>query len=180
MRHRHQRCVASRRRLVWRAETAAARCRSARRTTTLCCNAATAVPEYNIEALELEHARTKARYVHIDAKDPNNVFSVMFRTPPASSNGIAHILEHTTLCGSRQFPVRDPFFNMIKRSLNTYMNALTAYDHTMYPFSTREREGPEEPARGVPRCGLLPEPASSRLSAGRTSTGDCRHQGRRA
>ncbi|GLE04707.1 hypothetical protein PINS_up013686 [Pythium insidiosum] len=97
---------------------------------------ATAVPEYNIEALELEHARTKARYVHIDAKDPNNVFSVMFRTPPASSNGIAHILEHTTLCGSRQFPVRDPFFNMIKRSLNTYMNALTAYDHTMYPFST--------------------------------------------
>ncbi|GLE09279.1 hypothetical protein PINS_up020888 [Pythium insidiosum] len=93
---------------------------------------ATAVPEYNIEALELEHARTKARYVHIDAKDPNNVFSVMFRTPPASSNGIAHILEHTTLCGSRQFPVRDPFFNMIKRSLNTYMNALTAYDHTMY------------------------------------------------
>ncbi|KAJ0412331.1 hypothetical protein ATCC90586_009521 [Pythium insidiosum] len=97
---------------------------------------ATTVPEYNIEALELEHARTKARYLHIDAKDANNVFSVMFRTPPASSNGIAHILEHTTLCGSRQFPVRDPFFNMIKRSLNTYMNALTAYDHTMYPFST--------------------------------------------
>lgn len=62
--------------------------------------------------------------------------SVMFRTPPASSNGVAHILEHTTLCGSRRFPVRDPFFNMIKRSLNTYMNALTGYDHTMYPFST--------------------------------------------
>lgn len=62
--------------------------------------------------------------------------SVMFRTPPASSNGVAHILEHTTLCGSQRFPVRDPFFNMIKRSLNTYMNALTGYDHTMYPFST--------------------------------------------
>ncbi|TMW58437.1 hypothetical protein Poli38472_009996 [Pythium oligandrum] len=96
----------------------------------------TSVPEYNIDALELEHVRTKANYLHIDAKDTNNVFSVMFRTPPYSSNGIAHILEHTVLCGSHQFPVRDPFFNMIKRSLNTYMNALTAYDHTMYPFST--------------------------------------------
>lgn len=94
------------------------------------------VPEYNIEALELKHARTGATYLHIDAQDANNVFSVLFRTPPASSNGVAHILEHTTLCGSQRFPVRDPFFNMIKRSLNTYMNALTGYDHTMYPFST--------------------------------------------
>ncbi|DBA05101.1 TPA: hypothetical protein N0F65_000789 [Lagenidium giganteum] len=94
------------------------------------------IPEYNVEALELEHSRTKAKYLHIDAKDSNNVFSVMFRTPPASSNGVAHILEHTVLCGSHKYPVRDPFFNMIKRSLNTYMNALTAYDHTMYPFST--------------------------------------------
>jgi presequence protease len=94
------------------------------------------VPEYNIDALELEHSRTKAKYLHIDAKDTNNVFSVMFRTPPYSSNGIAHILEHTVLCGSQKYPVRDPFFNMIKRSLNTYMNAMTAYDHTMYPFST--------------------------------------------
>lgn len=94
------------------------------------------VPEYNMEALELTHARTGARYVHMDAPDANNVLSVLFRTPPASSSGVAHILEHTTLCGSRRFPVRDPFFNMIKRSLNTYMNALTGYDHTMYPFST--------------------------------------------
>ncbi|KAF1331686.1 Metalloprotease family m16c, partial [Globisporangium splendens] len=94
------------------------------------------VPEYNIDALELEHVRTKAQYLHIDAKDSNNVFAVMFRTPPASSNGVPHILEHTVLCGSQKFPVRDPFFNMIKRSLNTYMNALTGCDHTMYPFST--------------------------------------------
>ncbi|KUF95442.1 Ras-related protein RABA5d [Phytophthora nicotianae] len=60
----------------------------------------------------------------------------MFRTPPSNSTGVAHILEHTVLCGSKRFPVRDPFFNMIKRSLNTYMNALTGADHTMYPFST--------------------------------------------
>ncbi|GAB9467624.1 Metalloprotease family m16c [Globisporangium polare] len=94
------------------------------------------VPEYNIEALELEHVKTRASYLHIDAQDANNVFAVMFRTPPSSSNGVPHILEHTVLCGSQKFPVRDPFFNMIKRSLNTYMNALTGYDHTMYPFST--------------------------------------------
>ncbi|CAI5739620.1 unnamed protein product [Hyaloperonospora brassicae] len=94
------------------------------------------VPEYGVDALELRHEPTKARYLHIDAKDVNNVFAVMFRTPPSDSTGVAHILEHTALCGSKRFPVRDPFFNMIKRSLNTYMNALTGVDHTMYPFST--------------------------------------------
>ncbi|KAF4044563.1 Peptidase M16C associated [Phytophthora infestans] len=94
------------------------------------------VPEYNVDALELRHEPTQANYLHLDAKDPNNVFAVMFRTPPSNSTGVAHILEHTALCGSKRFPVRDPFFNMIKRSLNTYMNALTGADHTMYPFST--------------------------------------------
>ncbi|RLN55183.1 hypothetical protein BBJ29_006932 [Phytophthora kernoviae] len=96
----------------------------------------TTVPEYGVDALELKHEPTQAKYLHLDAKDPNNVFSVMFRTPPSNSTGVAHILEHTVLCGSKRFPVRDPFFNMIKRSLNTYMNALTGADHTMYPFST--------------------------------------------
>ncbi|CAI5700416.1 unnamed protein product [Peronospora effusa] len=94
------------------------------------------VPEYGVDALELRHEPTKAKYLHLDAKDPNNVFAIMFRSPPNNSTGVAHILEHTTLCGSKRFPVRDPFFNMIKRSLNTYMNALTGADHTMYPFST--------------------------------------------
>ncbi|KAG1700673.1 hypothetical protein DVH05_011534 [Phytophthora capsici] len=94
------------------------------------------VPEYGVDALELRHGPTKAKYLHLDAKDPNNVFAIMFRTPPSDSTGVAHILEHTALCGSKRFPVRDPFFNMIKRSLNTYMNALTGADHTMYPFST--------------------------------------------
>ncbi|CAI5712905.1 unnamed protein product [Peronospora destructor] len=94
------------------------------------------VPEYGVNALELRHEPTKARYLHLNANDSNNVFAIMFRTPPNNSTGVAHILEHTTLCGSKRFPVRDPFFNMIKRSLNTYMNALTGTDHTMYPFST--------------------------------------------
>ncbi|KAI9921751.1 hypothetical protein PsorP6_001082 [Peronosclerospora sorghi] len=94
------------------------------------------VPEYGLNALELRHERMKAKYVHLDSKDTNNVFAIMFRTPPSDSTGVPHILEHRVLCGSQRFPVRDPFFNMIKRSLNTYMNALTAADHTMYSFST--------------------------------------------
>jgi len=62
--------------------------------------------------------------------------SIIFKTVPRSSNGVPHILEHNVLCGSRAFPDRDPFFKMLNRSLATYMNALTASDHTMYPFST--------------------------------------------
>ncbi|OQR95713.1 metalloprotease family M16C [Thraustotheca clavata] len=94
------------------------------------------IPEYSVTAIELEHVRTKASYLHIDTVDTNNVFSINFRTPPYSSNGIAHVLEHLVLCGSKQYPVRDPFFNMLKRSLNNFMNAMTACDHTMYPFAT--------------------------------------------
>lgn len=67
--------------------------------------------------------------------EPNS-YSVNFKTPSMDSVGTAHILEHTVLCGSERYPVRDPFFNMMKRSLNTFMNAMTASDHTMYPFST--------------------------------------------
>lgn len=62
---------------------------------------------------------------------------VAFRTPPQDSTGVAHILEHTTLCGSQQFPVRDPFFMMLRRSLNSFMNAMTSSDWTAYPFATR-------------------------------------------
>ncbi|EQC29745.1 hypothetical protein SDRG_12517 [Saprolegnia diclina VS20] len=98
-----------------------------------------AIPEYSITAIQLQHEATKADYLHIDSVDSNNVFSVNFRTPPTSSNGIAHILEHLVLCGSKQYPVRDPFFNMLKRSLNNFMNAMTGADHTMYPFATTNR-----------------------------------------
>ncbi|RHY81578.1 hypothetical protein DYB35_005319 [Aphanomyces astaci] len=94
------------------------------------------IPEYSVTALQLQHIATKAEYLHIDTVDTNNVFSINFRTPPYSSNGISHILEHLVLCGSKRYPVRDPFFNMLKRSLNNFMNAMTASDHTMYPFAT--------------------------------------------
>lgn len=86
---------------------------------------------------ELEHIETGARHIHIQNEDAENTFGVAFKTVPRDSTGVAHILEHTALCGSFQYPVRDPFFSMLKRSLNTFMNAFTSSDWTMYPFSTQ-------------------------------------------
>ena len=88
----------------------------------------------------LVHGPTGARHVHIAREDRENTFAVAFKTVPTDSTGVAHILEHTALCGSRRYPVRDPFFSMVKRSLNTFMNAFTASDWTMYPFSTQNRK----------------------------------------
>ncbi|RPJ79936.1 MAG: peptidase M16, partial [Deltaproteobacteria bacterium] len=88
----------------------------------------------------LLHKATGAQHIHIANDDRENTFSVAFKTVPKDSTGVAHILEHTVLCGSRKFPVRDPFFSMIKRSLNTFMNAFTASDWTMYPFTTQNQK----------------------------------------
>jgi presequence protease len=87
--------------------------------------------------LELEHDRTGARHIHIESIDDNNAFAVFFPTVPKDSTGVAHILEHVVLAGSQRYPVRDPFFSMTRRSLATFMNAMTSADWTMYPFSTR-------------------------------------------
>ena len=89
---------------------------------------------------ELIHIKTGARYVHISRNDVENTFGVAFKTVPTDSTGVAHILEHTVLCGSTKFPLRDPFFSMLKRSLSTFMNAFTASDWTMYPFSTQNQK----------------------------------------
>ena len=74
---------------------------------------------------ELEHAETGAKHVHISNNDKENTFSAAFKTVPSDSTGVAHILEHTALCGSKKFPVNDPFFSMLKRSLSTFMNAFS-------------------------------------------------------
>ena len=76
------------------------------------------------------------KHIHLDSKSDEKVFMVAFRTIPEDSTGVAHILEHTALCGSKKYPVRDPFFMMIRRSLNTFMNAFTSSDWTAYPFAT--------------------------------------------
>ena len=88
---------------------------------------------------EFSHNSTQARHFHLEAKDDNNAFMVGFPTVPEDSTGVAHILEHTALCGSKRYPVRDPFFMMLRRSLNTYMNAFTAPDMTAYPFATKNK-----------------------------------------
>nr|NJM04661.1 peptidase M16 [Desulfobacula sp.] len=100
----------------------------------------TALENMDAVLIRLEHMKTKARHIHIATKDKENTFGVFFRTVPTDSSGVAHILEHTVLCGSRKFNVRDPFFSMIKRSLSTFMNAFTSSDWTMYPFSTQNKK----------------------------------------
>ncbi|MHB8766788.1 MAG: insulinase family protein, partial [Deferrisomatales bacterium] len=97
------------------------------------------LPDLAATLVELEHGRTGARWLHLANGDDNNLFGVGFRTPPPDSTGVAHILEHTALCGSRRYPVRDPFFAMLRRSLSTFMNAMTADDWTLYPFATQNR-----------------------------------------
>jgi hypothetical protein len=102
--------------------------------------AVTSLENMDAVMIQLEHMKTKAKHIHISTPDKENTFGVIFRTVPTDSSGVAHILEHTVLCGSKHFNVRDPFFSMIKRSLSTFMNAFTASDWTMYPFSTQNKK----------------------------------------
>ena len=101
--------------------------------------------QHHVEALDIQvseykHKVTGAIHYHLATNHDENVFLVAFRTQPMDSKGTAHILEHTALCGSEKFPVRDPFFLMIRRSLNTFMNAFTAADWTAYPFATQNKK----------------------------------------
>ena len=98
------------------------------------------IESLKLEVLSYRHKRTGARHFHFDTNDSNNAFLVAFLTMPQDSTGVAHILEHTALCGSERFPVRDPFFGMLKRSLQTFMNAFTASDWTAYPFATQNAQ----------------------------------------
>ena len=94
----------------------------------------------DIDLHEFRHIDTGTPHVHLAADNPENVFLVGLRTIPTDSTGVAHILEHTVLCGSEKYPVRDPFFMMIRRSLNTFMNAFTSSDWTAYPFASQNRK----------------------------------------
>ncbi len=84
----------------------------------------------------LEHKQTGARVAVISNEDENKVFYVGFRTPPKDSTGVPHILEHSVLCGSENFPVKDPFIELAKGSLNTFLNAMTYPDRTLYPIAS--------------------------------------------
>lgn len=104
-----------------------------------------AIRSHKIESLDMfaeeyRHKKTGAIHYHLNAKNNENVFLVALRTVPEDSSGVAHILEHTALCGSERYPVRDPFFMMIRRSLNTFMNAFTSSDWTAYPFASQNKK----------------------------------------
>lgn len=90
----------------------------------------------NSLGLVFRHKKSGARVCVISNDDNNKVFSIAFRTPPKDSTGVAHIIEHTVLCGSKNFPAKDPFIELAKGSLNTFLNAMTYSDKTMYPIAS--------------------------------------------
>ena len=97
----------------------------------------TEVSSLNLTVEHYQHKKTGAVHYHLASDNQEKVFMVALRTMPKDSTGVAHILEHTALCGSEKYPVRDPFFMMTRRSLNTFMNAMTSSDWTAYPFASQ-------------------------------------------
>ena len=94
------------------------------------------IKEMQSEGIVLEHKKTKARLFLMANDDENKVFCIGFRTPPDNDCGLPHILEHSVLCGSEKFPLKDPFVELVKGSLNTFLNAMTYPDKTVYPIAS--------------------------------------------
>lgn len=94
------------------------------------------IEELNTRARLYRHTATGAEVLSLENDDENKVFGITFRTPPADSSGIAHIMEHSVLCGSRKYPVKEPFVELIKGSLKTFLNAFTYPDKTCYPVAS--------------------------------------------
>lgn len=94
------------------------------------------ISDIHSEGYLLKHKKSGARVMVLKNEDENKVFNIAFRTPPADSTGVAHILEHSVLCGSKNFPLKDPFVELVKGSLNTFLNAMTYPDKTMYPVAS--------------------------------------------
>lgn len=97
--------------------------------------------EHRVEGVQsdgfiLRHKKSGARIAILSNNDDNKVFYIGFRTPPEDETGVPHIIEHTTLCGSKKFPVKDPFIELAKGSLNTFLNAMTYPDKTVYPVAS--------------------------------------------
>nr|WP_308496655.1 insulinase family protein [uncultured Agathobacter sp.] len=94
------------------------------------------VEDVQSDGFILRHKKSGARIAILSNNDDNKVFYIGFRTPPEDETGVPHIIEHTTLCGSRKFPVKDPFIELAKGSLNTFLNAMTYPDKTVYPVAS--------------------------------------------
>ena len=95
------------------------------------------IPEINTKAKYFKHLKSGAELLSLENDDENKVFGISFRTPPDDSTGLPHILEHSVLCGSRKYPVKEPFVELIKGSLNTFLNAFTFADKTAYPVASQ-------------------------------------------
>lgn len=100
-------------------------------------NAMSHIEEVNSDAYVMEHVKSGARLMYLDNDDDNKAFYIAFRTTPDNSKGVPHIMEHSTLCGSRKYPLKEPFVELAKGSLNTFLNAITWPDKTMYPIASR-------------------------------------------
>ena len=98
------------------------------------------ISELNSLALLFTHLKTGAEVLVMENDDDNKVFSATFKTPPSNDRGVAHILEHSVLCGSRKYPVKEPFLELLKGSLQTFLNAMTFPDKTMYPVASRNKK----------------------------------------
>jgi len=98
------------------------------------------INDIDSEGIIFEHEKTGAKLLYLQNKDDNKVFTISFRTPPKDSTGVAHILEHSVLCGSKKFPTKEPFVELVKGSLNTFLNAFTFPDKTMYPVASRNNK----------------------------------------
>lgn len=96
----------------------------------------TTIQELQSEGFYLKHKKSGARIVVLENNDENKVFSIGFRTPPSDSTGVPHILEHSVLCGSAKYPAKEPFVELAKGSLNTFLNAMTYPDKTVYPIAS--------------------------------------------
>ena len=92
--------------------------------------------DINSKGYLYRHVKSGARVAIIKNDDNNKVFSINFRTPPKDSTGTPHIIEHSVLCGSKKYPIKDPFVELAKGSLNTFLNAMTFSDKTMYPVAS--------------------------------------------
>lgn len=95
------------------------------------------VEEIGAKTYEFEHIKTGAKLFYADTNDDNKVFYIGFRTPPKDNTGVAHIVEHSVLCGSKKYPLKEPFVELVKGSLNTFLNAMTYPDKTVYPVASR-------------------------------------------
>ena len=95
------------------------------------------LPEINCNATIYLHNKTGARIATFDTEDTNKVFAITFKTPAINSTGVTHIIEHSVLCGSKKYPLKDPFVELLKGSLNTFLNAFTYPDKTMYPCASK-------------------------------------------